>query len=126
MVIATPSTSTLSWVVPGVPAPPLHSVRLTPPQARQAFEALLEDLQRLLSCNLVHADLSPFNILYWEDRPRIIDLPQAVDPRFNPQAYELLGRDVQNVVRYFEKYGLRTSPERLTADLWQQWQFADL
>lgn len=111
---------------PGVPAPPLHSMRLTPAQARRAFDDLLEDFQRLLSCNLVHADLSPYNILYWNDRPRIIDLPQAVDPRFNPQAYELLWRDIQNVCRYFERYGIRTSADRLAADLWQQWQFAGL
>ncbi len=31
----------------------------------------------------VHGDLSPYNILYWDEQITIIDLPQMVDPRFN-------------------------------------------
>jgi len=111
---------------PGAPAPPLQSVRLERREARELFQRLVENLQLMLSCNLIHADLSPFNILYWEGRLCIIDFPQAIDPRFSPHAWELLHRDLQNVCRYFERQGIRTDVERLAGDLWTGFQFATL
>ena len=56
----------------------------------------------------------------------LVALPQAVDPRFNRQAYELLTRDVRNVCRHFERFGVRTDPEALAADLWTRFLFAEL
>ncbi|MBI3270321.1 MAG: phosphotransferase, partial [Planctomycetes bacterium] len=60
-------------------APCLQSVRLDASEAGPALAALLADIERMLSVNVVHGDLSAFNILWAGGRPRIIDLPQAVD-----------------------------------------------
>jgi RIO kinase 1 len=66
----------------------------------------------------VHGDLSPFNVLYWRGGVKIIDFPQAVDARFNPNAFFLLRRDLENVCHYFERFGVAADPDRLAGQLW--------
>jgi RIO kinase 1 len=80
----------------------------------------------MLRANVIHADLSPYNILVWNGRAIVIDVPQAVDPRKNRHAEELLRRDVQHVVDYFEHFGVRADAQALSADLFIAWTFADL
>ena len=46
----------------------------------------MDDLARLTRAGLVHADLSPYNVLWWRDRAWVIDLPQAVDLRQSRRA----------------------------------------
>ena len=50
----------------------------------------------------------------------IIDFPQAVDPRQNSRAFELLHRDIGNVCSYWEQYGVRESAFDIAHDLWQR------
>jgi len=107
-------------------APRLRDVTLTKVQAEKTFRWLLYDIELMLSVNVVHADLSPYNILWWQDRAFIIDLPQAVDPRFNRNARALLHRDVSNVCHYFARAGVQANPERITADLWRRFMRAEL
>jgi len=107
-------------------APQLRQVTLSPSEAKPVLDRLLWNVELALRHNVVHADLSAFNVLWWEGRPTIIDLPQAVDPRSNPNASELLSRDVANICTYFERYGLRSRPEELARGLWMGFLFADL
>lgn len=85
-------------------APRLIDTELTPEQARESFEAVLKDVELMLECGIVHSDLSAYNILWWKDKPWIIDLPQAVDIRQNPNKEDLLKRDLNNIINYFNKY----------------------
>jgi len=87
---------------------------------------LVGDIEALLRVHLVHADLSPYNVLVWEDEVRIIDLPQAVDARTNRNAPDLLARDVRTVFRHFARAGTGRDPERLATDLWRRYRFAAL
>ena len=80
----------------------------------------------MLGANVVHGDLSPYNILWWKDRATIIDLPQAVDPRFNRNARMLLERDIANVCKYFARAGVACHPGRLAGDLWRRFMRAEL
>jgi RIO kinase 1 len=80
----------------------------------------------MLFVNVIHGDLSAYNVLVWEGRVTLIDLPQAVDPRKNRHAYDLLERDAVRVCDHFARYGVRASPQRIATDLWTSWQFADL
>lgn len=54
--------------------------------------------------NLVHADLSEYNIL-WHDGPVVIDVSQAVLTT-HPNAERYLYRDLQNITDYFRKLGV--------------------
>lgn len=82
------------------------------------FRRVVENVALWLGRNYVHADLSPYNILYWRGIATIIDFPQAIDPRFNPNAQSLLERDLENVCRYFGRFGVRADPQRLAQRLW--------
>ena len=107
-------------------APQLRSIRPDPDEAQDLFEQVLRAVERMLYGNVIHGDLSAYNVLVWEGRTTIIDLPQAVDPRKNRHAPALLERDVQRICDHFGRFGVRSSPEALAADLWTSWQFADL
>jgi len=100
------------------PAPLLKNVSLEKTETRRLFDGLVDDVRLFLACNCIHADLSPYNLLYWQGALTVIDFPQAVDPRFNQQARPLLLRDLQNVCQYFSPYGVRVEPHRLTDSLW--------
>lgn len=107
-------------------APILHNVELEPEEARPLFEFVMNNIELWLKHNLIHADLSPFNVLYWEGKLRVIDFPQAVDPRFNPNAYDLLERDISNLCRYWSRYGVQADPERIAKNLWRRFQNSQL
>lgn len=107
-------------------APQLRDVSLPPAQAASVFRWLLYDIELMLGANVIHGDLSPYNILWWRDRVTIIDLPQAVDPRFNRGARGLLERDVANVCAYFARAGVRCDPQRIVRDLWRRFMRAEL
>ncbi len=71
----------------------------------------------------MHADLSPHNVLYrGEGYATVIDFPQAVDPRINTNAFQLLLRDVENLARYFERCGVRRDPFSLAAGYGSVWE----
>ena len=54
---------------------------------------------------LVHSDLSEFNVLMFGQEPVIIDVGQAV-LLGHPQAEEWLERDLGNMKRFFRKHGV--------------------
>lgn len=103
----------------GVPAPALAGVRLSTGQAQQVLAAVLEDVERLLDCGLVHGDLSAFNILYHEGRPRLIDLPQAVDVDGPADAWSLFYRDIDNLAGYFRRMGVEIDALDVAMRLWR-------
>jgi RIO kinase 1 len=101
-----------------LPAPALQAVRLEPREARPLFERLMRNVELMLANRRIHGDLSAFNVLYWEGDIRLIDFPQAVAPAENPDAFDLLGRDIQRLCQYFERYGVRANAGALAQDLW--------
>jgi RIO kinase 1 len=107
-------------------APQLHRYRPDPREAVALFEQLMGQVERFLYRNVIHGDLSAFNVLVWEGKATVIDLPQAVDPRKNRHAEHLLERDVRRICEHFERFGVHTNPSRLAHDLWTAWTFADL
>jgi RIO kinase 1 len=107
-------------------APKLGGVRLEPHEARPLFERTLHNIELSLAHNRIHGDLSPFNILYWQGRLTIIDMPQAVDPRFNSNALPLLERDLANVCTYWTRYGVLSDPQRIARYMWGRYLRAEL
>jgi RIO kinase 1 len=107
-------------------APQLHRYRPDREEAQSLFDQLLRNVERMLYVNVIHGDLSPFNVLVWQGRATVIDLPQAVDPRKNRHAHRLLERDVERICEHFARFGVRSNAQRIAHDLWTAWQFADL
>jgi RIO kinase 1 len=108
------------------PAPHLNGVDLDEATAHRYFRYVLDNIEIMLSENLVHGDLSPYNILVWKDKPWIIDMPQAVDVRFNRNAFELLRRDLANICGFFGQNGVKSRPTELAISLWDRYQRAGL
>jgi RIO kinase 1 len=107
-------------------APHLQAVRLQASEVRPLYGRIIQNVELFLSHNLIHADLSPYNILYWNGAITLIDVPQAVDARFNPEAYTLLGRDLQNVCAYFARYGVQSDPAHMTDFFWSRFVRSEL
>jgi RIO kinase 1 len=98
-------------------APRLVHARLSPAELEVAYEQLVDNLHVMAGASVVHADLSPFNVLWWDDRIWIIDLPQATDLLLNPHGFDLLHHDVTTMCRWFTRQGLATDPEQLFVDV---------
>ncbi len=103
------------------PAPALSQVRLSPAAARSLFDRLLHNLELMLAHDCIHADLSAFNVLYWNGEAKIIDLPQAVNPYVNSEGFALLSRDVERLCDYFARYSIPCNPRQVARDLWDRY-----
>jgi RIO kinase 1 len=98
---------------PERPAPKLCEVVLESDEANEAIRQIIENLKIFFKLGIIHGDLSSFNILYWEGKIWIIDLPQSVDLYRNPDSMDLLYRDLENLCAYFLKQGVDCHPEEL-------------
>ncbi len=108
------------------PAPVLANVRLDPSEACRAFDELMRNVELALACDRIHGDLSAYNVLYHDGAVRMIDFPQAVDARFNPNAPELLERDLDNVCGFFARYGVDGDAHRIARRLWGRYIRSEL
>lgn len=99
-------------------APTLSEVRLDRDEAEALFAEALRNVELMLRVGLIHGDLSAYNILYWEGAITLIDFPQVIDSRSNPQSREILRRDVTRLCEYFQRQGVSSDPARLADDLW--------
>jgi RIO kinase 1 len=109
-----------------VPAPHLQHAPMTRAEAHPLFERIMRNISLWLSHNLVHGDLSAFNILYWQGQITVIDFPQAVDARVNHNAEFLLHRDIENVCRFFARFGVHADPAAIARGLWRRYMEGDL
>jgi RIO kinase 1 len=101
-------------------APMLSQVRLEQDEVPALFEQLMNDVASMLAQQVVHGDLSAYNVLYWEEQVKIIDLPQVVDPGQNEAAFSIFQRDVERLCQYFARYGHLSQPLRLAQDIWRR------
>jgi RIO kinase 1 len=100
----------------GYAYPRLRDARLTgddiDDQWRSLYIQLLGIMRRLYQvCNLVHADLSEYNILYNDKKLYIIDVSQSVE-HDHPRALEFLRMDIKNVGDFFRRQGVDTLQDR--------------
>jgi RIO kinase 1 len=97
----------------GIPAPLLRETPLDHPA--RVYDKIAEAVRRLYQkAQLVHGDLSEYNIMLSGLEPVIFDLAQAVPPE-HPMARKFLERDLIRMNDYFSQIGVTVPPiERLT------------
>jgi RIO kinase 1 len=102
-------------------APTLNEVSLARSEAVSLFEETLHNIELMLQHDMVHGDLSAYNILYWEGTITLIDFPQVTNSRANQQARFILQRDVSRVCEYFSRQGVFSKPRVIADDLWKRY-----
>jgi RIO kinase 1 len=85
----------------GYPAPRLVDAPIAREAARSLYEDLRQQVIRMLCADVIHADLSPFNVLLAWNGPTLIDFPQAIAAAHNSRAEQFLKRDIENLRRFF-------------------------
>lgn len=84
----------------GQVAPRMIDVAIPPDDAMGIYADLLSQIISMLCCDLIHGDLSPYNILLAADGPTIIDFPQVVSAAHSTRAEFFFLRDFDNVLRF--------------------------
>ncbi len=107
-------------------APMLYEV--APPRGAVAdvVDELLWNIELMLDHDCVHGDLSPYNVLWHDGRPVIIDFPQAIDPRLNPNGATLLTRDVEHVCTWAGKHGVHRPAGKIASRLWRRFTLGEI
>jgi RIO kinase 1 len=85
----------------GNPARRLIDTGLTVSQANEAYHDMLRQLVRILACDLIHGDLSPYNVLWAAAGPTVIDFPQIVSASHNSSSERFFRRDAENILGHF-------------------------
>ena len=80
------------------------------------FNEITDNLKKMHKADIVHADLSAFNILNLDEHPVFIDFSQCTTTE-NQRAEEFLNRDIKNIVVFFRKLGLDINEEQVKKKL---------
>ena len=88
----------------GVSAPSLKEQ--VPVDPEKTYRFLLKHVETLYrKADLVHGDLSEYNVMVWRGKPVVFDVSQSV-PTSHPLAKFLLERDLANLNRFFSRFGV--------------------
>ncbi len=93
-----------------IPSPSLFEIGKDLPgvvDCEHLFDEIMKNLRLLYKkAELVHSDLSEYNILFHREKPYLIDMGQAV-LLDHPNSGMYLERDLRNLIRFFGKFGVR-------------------
>lgn len=97
------------------PAPLLKNVSLENPN--KIYTTIIEYIKRMYKeGDLVHSDLSEYNILVHRGKPVLIDLAQGV-VRDHPMALDFLRRDIRNITTFFRKHGVVCDEKKIFEEI---------
>jgi len=91
----------------GDPAPRISDLKMEKDEAEEAFSQSVENLKRIVRAGRVHGDYSAFNILWHSEKAVVIDFPQVMEFKNNPNANAFLERDVRSLCKSFVKKGVK-------------------
>ncbi|RLI79480.1 serine protein kinase RIO [Archaeoglobales archaeon] len=100
-----------------IPAPTLIELgnQILELDVESLFDDIIKNMKKLYKAELVHADLSEYNIMYL-NKPYFIDMGQAVLID-HPYAMRYLDRDLKNILRFFSKFGIKRNFEEVKTSI---------
>lgn len=101
----------------GNPAPRISDLRMEKDEAEAAFRQSVENLKLIVKSGRVHGDYSTFNILWQDERAVVIDFPQVMEFKNNPNANAFLNRDVNSLCKCFMKQGIYANPGQVLREV---------
>ena len=85
------------------PAPRISDLKMEQEEAQEAFRQSVQNLKLIVRSGRVHGDYSTFNILWHKEKAIVIDFPQVMEFKNNPNAKVFLERDVRSLCKSFRK-----------------------
>lgn len=110
----------------GFSAPRLGEVTLSAEQAREFHAILVQQVQLMLCCGLIHGDLSAYNVLVGPDGPVVIDFPQVVSAAGNNNARTMLLRDVNNLTATLGRFAPELLDTWYGEEMWAMFEAGEL
>ena len=111
----------------GNSAPRLIDTALSPEEANSAYHDMLTQLVRTLNCELIHGDLSPYNVLWAAAGPTIIDFPQIISASHNNSSEQFFLRDAENILGHLRRIDPTLASRRSdAAEIWRAYVHRDL
>ncbi|MBI5353910.1 MAG: serine protein kinase RIO [Chloroflexi bacterium] len=101
----------------GNPAPRISDLRMDKYEADEAFKQSVQNLKRIVESGRVHGDYSTFNILWHDEKAVVIDFPQVIEFKNNPNANAFLTRDVHSLCKSFMKQGVKADEVRVLREI---------
>lgn len=90
----------------GNPAPRISDLKMEKDEAEEAFRQSVQNLKLIVRSGRVHGDYSTFNILWHNEQAIVIDFPQVMEFKNNPNANTFLERDVRSLCKSFIRQGV--------------------
>lgn len=91
----------------GNPAPRVSDLKMEKEEAEEAFRQSVQNLKLIIRSGRVHGDYSTFNILWCNEKAVVIDFPQVMEFKNNPNANTFLERDVHSLCKSFMKHAIK-------------------
>jgi len=83
-----------------------------PKDPEKFLKDIIVNMRKMYKAGLIHADLSPFNILNFKEKPVFIDFSQTM-PVKTSRSLEYLLRDIKNIVTFFKKLKIEVDKEEI-------------
>jgi RIO kinase 1 len=106
----------------GQPAPRISDLKMEQDEAQEAFQQSVQNLKLIVRAGRVHGDYSTFNVLWHNEKAVVIDFPQVIEFRNNPNAGALLERDVHSLCKSFRKQGVIADEGNILRDIRAVWK----
>jgi len=101
----------------GNPAPRISDLKLEKAEADEAFRQSVQNLKRIVASGRVHGDYSTFNILWHNEKAVVIDFPQVMEFKHNPNAQAFLERDIHSLCKSFMKQGVNADEAKIRREI---------
>ena len=101
----------------GNPAPRISDLKMEKDVAEEAFRQSVQNLKLIVKSGRVHGDYSAFNILWRNEKAVVIDFPQVMEFKNNPNANAFLERDVHSLCKSFIKQGLKADEAKVLREV---------
>jgi RIO kinase 1 len=101
----------------GNPAPRISDLKMDKEEAEEAFQQSVHNLKQIVISGRVHGDYSTFNILWHNERAVVIDFPQVMEFKHNPNANAFLERDIHSLCQSFRKQGVNADEAKILREV---------
>ena len=101
----------------GNPAPRISDLKMEMEEAEEAFRQSVQNLKLIVRAGRVHGDYSTFNILWHKEQAVVIDFPQVIEFKNNPNAHAFLTRDVHSLCKSFRRQGVKADEAKILREV---------